>query len=145
VNGIVRQIPPYQTIIPAVERSRRPRAVSWLVGASLAIVVAAGGSVLMTRNPSSIQSIAVAVDSPAALPQTVVIAGPESVASVSEPARRSSAPAHTYAFALATDVDGLSDGNLVQLMSDMKNFDGLPASDPEPMMPVDSVENIGQD
>lgn len=52
IDRIVRQIPPYQTIVPKVERPARPRFVSWLVAASLAVVIAGGGSVLMMQGPS---------------------------------------------------------------------------------------------
>src|SRR3954469_2484072 len=45
-NRIAQQIPPYRRIEPAFERPVRPRFVSWLVAAALAIVVAGGGSVL---------------------------------------------------------------------------------------------------
>ncbi|MEA2765992.1 MAG: hypothetical protein QOK07_2396, partial [Gemmatimonadaceae bacterium] len=47
-------------------------------------------------------------------------------------------PSHTHALALAADVDGLSDGNLVQLMNDMNRFDALPATESDPVISVDS-------
>jgi hypothetical protein len=47
-------------------------------------------------------------------------------------------PLHTHALAVAADVDGLSDGNLVQLMSDMNRFDALPATESDPVISVDS-------
>ena len=43
-----------------------------------------------------------------------------------------------HALALAANVDDLSDGNLVQLMDDMSRFDALPASEPDPVIAVDS-------
>ena len=52
VDRVVRQIPPYRTIIPATERPARTRVVSWLVAASLAVVVLGGGSVLLQSNGS---------------------------------------------------------------------------------------------
>src|SRR6476619_6487408 len=48
-NRVVEQIPPYRRIEPAFERPARPRVVSWLVAAALLVMVAGGGSVLMTR------------------------------------------------------------------------------------------------
>ena len=39
VDRVVRQIPPYRTILPVTERPVRTRAVSWLVAATMAIVV----------------------------------------------------------------------------------------------------------
>src|SRR5882672_3180351 len=50
VDRVVRQIPPYATIVPGVEQpARGPRLVTWLVAASLALAVVGGGSVLVTR------------------------------------------------------------------------------------------------
>jgi hypothetical protein len=51
---------------------------------------------------------------------------------------------HPHALALAADVDGLSDGSLVQLMNEMNRFDGLPASEPDPVISVDSGTNLEQ-
>src|SRR5712671_5589995 len=50
VDRVVRQIPPYTTIVPAIEQpARAPRLVTWLVAASLTLAVVGGGSVLVTR------------------------------------------------------------------------------------------------
>src|SRR5712671_663691 len=49
VDQVVRRIPPYRTIVPAVELPARPRHVSWLVAASLVVAVVGVGSVLVTR------------------------------------------------------------------------------------------------
>src|ERR1700720_3922913 len=38
VDRVVRQIPPYGTIVPAIKRPASTRVVSWLVAASLALV-----------------------------------------------------------------------------------------------------------
>jgi hypothetical protein len=43
---------------------------------------------------------------------------------------------------LSTDVDNLSDGNLVQLMNEMDRFDALPAAEPEPVISVDSGDSL---
>jgi putative zinc finger protein len=118
VDRVVGRILPYQTIIPATERPARTRVVSWLVAATLAIVVAGGGSLLLMQPKSGAR--AVAVDAP--------VSG-----------------VHTYALALAADVDGLSDGSLVQLMDEMNHFDALPVSEPDPVISVDSATNVEQD
>lgn len=115
VDKVVRQIPPYQRIVPAAELpAARSRVVSWLVAASLAISVVGVGSLLVAR-----QDVAVA--------PVVVVA--------------SRAPA----LALPADVDGLSDGSLVQLMNEMNRFDALPATELDPLIPVDTGDNIEQD
>ena len=49
VHRVVRQIPPYRTIVPTRRLPARSRAVAWLVVASLALVVAGGGSVLLQQ------------------------------------------------------------------------------------------------
>ena len=120
IDRIVRQIPPYQTIAPEVERPARPRLVSWLVAASLAVVIAGGGSVLMMQGPSL---------------------APRSVATTPVPAGAT----HTHLLALAAGVEGLSDGILVQLMDEMDRFDALPAAEPEPILSVDNVDDIYQE
>lgn len=115
VDKVVRQIPPYRRIVPAAELPARPRLVSWLVAASLAITVVGVGSLLVTQQDVVVAPTAVAV------------------------AMR--APA----LALPPDVDGLSDGSLMQLMNEMNRFDGLPATEPDPLIPVDTGDNIEQD
>jgi anti-sigma factor RsiW len=47
--------------------------------------------------------------------------------------------------ALASGVEDLSDGVLVQLMNEMNGFDALPAADPEPVFAVDTTDAFGQD
>ena len=49
VDQVVRQIPPYQKIVPAVERPATTRVVSWLVAATMAIAVVGGGSLVLAR------------------------------------------------------------------------------------------------
>ncbi len=152
VDRVVRQIPPYRTIVPATERPALPaterpartRVVSWLVAASLVLVVAAGGSILFQSNgapnPSSL--------TPRQLPTTVAKA-PEAATpdrSGLAVAPKSVEPTivapHTHALALAADADGLSDGSLVQLMNDMDSFDALPASEADPVISVDSGDSL---
>jgi len=140
VDRVVRQIPPYRTIVPAVELPARPRLVSWLVAASLAIAVIGVGSQLVTRQvvtkaPAAVtttQAAAQRATEPAPVGSTTQepVTSPNAMVSTSQP--------HTHALALAADVDGLSDGNLVQLMNDMNRFDALPASEPDPVISVDS-------
>ena len=51
----------------------------------------------------------------------------------------------TAAIALASGVEELSDGGLVQLMTEMNDFDALPATEPEPVLAVDSTDGFNQD
>src|ERR1700730_9775178 len=53
VDRVVRQIPPYRTIVPATERPAGARVVSWLVAASLLLVVVGGGSGLIIQSRGS--------------------------------------------------------------------------------------------
>jgi hypothetical protein len=140
VDRVVRQIPPYRTIVPAVEQPARTRRVSWLVAATVAIVIVGGGSLVLMRDnvtPGStaglrpepsvpIPSQTTPVDSVTRPPFTF----PSAVVATTEP--------HTPALALAANVDGLSDGDLAQLMDEMNRFDALPASEPEAVISVDS-------
>ena len=142
-NRVAAHIPPYHPIEPAFERPARPRVVSWLVAASLALVVAGGGSVLMTRGPSQLTPRAVAITAPQ--PSAPAIA-----ANVDTPVRVPAASSvnavgSENSIAVATDVAALTDGGLQQLMSEMKGFDGLPATEPEPVIAVDSADVAAQD
>jgi predicted anti-sigma-YlaC factor YlaD len=47
VDRVVRQIPPYRAIVPAVEAPARTRVASWLVAATLALFIVGGGSMLV--------------------------------------------------------------------------------------------------
>ena len=147
VDRVVRQIPPYRTIVPVTERPVRTRAVSWLVAATMAIVVIGGGSLVLMKPkvgndpravastqpppPTSAESTLVnsRIPAPGATGRTAVV----------------SAPPHPRALALAANVDDLSDGDLVQLMNDMNRFDALPASEPDPVISVDSGTSLDQD
>lgn len=114
VGQIVSRIPPYAPI-PAIRAPARSRVTTWLVAATAAVLVVGGGSLLL--NGTSEPQKAVAVVGPAAV-----------------------APAHT--FALAADVASLSDGDLVQLMNEMDDFDALPAVEPDPVISVDSMDSL---
>jgi anti-sigma factor RsiW len=143
VDRVVRQIPPYRVIVPAAQVPARSRAVSWLVAASLAVVVLGGGSLLMIQQKPSPKPIAV-VDHPT--PPTP--APNRGVTSRTTPSVGSRQPAvgqqHTHALALATGVDSLSDSNLRQLMSDMNSFDALPTTEPEPVLSVDNGDSLDE-
>lgn len=127
VDRVVRQIPPYRTIVPPVLVPARSRRMSWLVAATLAIAIVGGGSLVVMRDNVPSDSTAVVTlrrsTEMATQPATVVAKTPESV---------------TPALALAGDVDGLSDGDLALLMDEMTRFDALPASEPDPVISVDS-------
>jgi hypothetical protein len=140
VDQVVRRIPPYRTIVPTVELPARSPLVSWLVAASLAIAVVGVGSVLATRQNATSNPTSVAITAPSAkVPArpTAIAAKTPDAGAVSGMAAAARQP-HAHALALAADVDGLSDGNLVQLMNDMNRFDALPATEAEPVIAVDS-------
>ena len=144
VDGVVRQIPPYRTIVPAMERPVSTRVVSWLVAASLVLVVLGGGSVLMVQsrgsraaNPAGNAQVPNTI---AKNPEATKLNPSESIA-VSRPDAPVALP-HPHALALAADADGLSDGSLVQLMNDMDGFDALPGAEPDPVISVDSGDSL---
>ncbi|MDQ3674278.1 MAG: zf-HC2 domain-containing protein [Gemmatimonadota bacterium] len=60
VEGIVRQIPPYRIITPAVARPARSPVMRWLVAAAVAVVVVGGGSVVMRDEAASEQPVVTA-------------------------------------------------------------------------------------
>ncbi len=141
VEQVVRQIPPYRTIVPATERPASTRIVSWLVAASLAVVVIGGGSLVLTRQngPDVMREVAAtptpAVPKPA---ESTLVAPTKSQSNATGGSVVAAGTARPHALALAANVDDLSDGNLVQLMNDMSRFDALPASEPDPVISVDS-------
>jgi anti-sigma factor RsiW len=141
VDRVVRQIPPYRAIVPVKERPASTRAVSWLVAAALAVVVVAGGSLVLIRpNAGKVQSPVASTQLPqASTPKapTPAVSGIQSVAPSAKTAVATTG-ARPRALALAANVDDLSDGDLVQLMNDMSRFDALPASEPDPVIAVDS-------
>jgi len=145
VDQVVRQIPPYQKIVPVVERPATTRVVSWLVAATMAIAVIGGGSLVLARRDVApavvIEDPKVSIPSPDA-PQPTTVAGP---ALQPEPTTVAAAAPHTHALALAADVGGLSDGNLEQLMTEMAQFDAMPATEADPVISVDTSYNLDQD
>jgi anti-sigma factor RsiW len=145
VDRVVRQIPPYRTIVPAAQTPARSRVVSWLVAASFVVVVLGGGSLLMiqTKPPSA----PVATVDRSALPRSpsTQTDKPGSVPSIIAPNGSSiSSKPTTHALVLAAGVDGLSDNSLRQLMNDMNSFDALPASEPGPVISVDAGDSLDQ-
>jgi anti-sigma factor RsiW len=148
VDRVVRQIPPYQTIVPVTERPVRTRAVSWLVAATMAIVVIGGGSLVLMK-PKVVndpRAVASTERPPAPNPAESTAASSRiPAAGATGRAAVVSAPPHPRALALAANVDDLSDGDLRQLMNDMNRFDALPASEPEPVISVDSGTSLEQD
>ena len=134
VDRIVRQIPPYKSIAPVAQAPARTRIVSWLVAASLLVVAAGGGSLLMVQQKSPATRVA-----ERSLPAVSVTVPETSVAMAPAPVAQ---PAH--ALTIAAGVDGLSDGDLRQLMNDMDSFDALPSAEPEPVIPVDGSDNLNQ-
>lgn len=144
VDRVVRQIPPYRTIVPAAERPARTRVVSWLVAASLGLVVVAGGSILFQSNgaPTRNSPRDGKVSPPVATTPVPTKPSPAESVVASRPVEPTSAAPHTHALALAPDADGLSDGSLVQLMNDMDKFDALPASEADPVISVDSGDSL---
>lgn len=116
VDRIVRQIAPYRIITPVEKRPAASRTVGWLVATSLALVIAVGGSLLTGRTDF-----------------------------VKAPSRVVSAPQATASLALASGVEDLSDRGLEQLISELNEFDALPATDLEPIFDVDTTAALGQD
>jgi hypothetical protein len=90
--------------------------MSWLVAATLAIAIVGGGSVVVMREDAPSGSTAVLATQP-----------------------------QMPALALTADVDGLSDGDLAQLMDEMNRFDALPASEPDPVISVDNGNTSEQE
>jgi anti-sigma factor RsiW len=139
VDRVVRQIPPYRAIVPVTERPASTRMVSWLVAAALAVVVVGGGSlVLMRPNAGSVQSPVASTQLPPTPAESMSVASGARNGGTSLNTAVVTAPARPRALALAANVDDLSDGDLVQLMNDMSRFDALPASEPDPVVSVDS-------
>jgi len=140
VDRVVRQIPPYRAIVPAAQTPARSRVVSWLVAASLAVVVLGGGSLLMIQQKPLPLSVVDGPDQrgPAPRPQPTkrVHTAGQRPPVVLEP--------RPHALAMATGVDGLSDNNLRQLMNDMDSFDALPTTEPEPVISVDNGDGLDQ-
>jgi predicted anti-sigma-YlaC factor YlaD len=140
VDQVVRRIPPYSRIVPAVEAPARSRLRSWLVAATVAIAIVGVGSMVVTRQGVTTAPTSVATTLPSAtIPaQSTPVVSKTPASGASSAVAVGTQPSHTHALAVAADVDGLTDGNLVQLMSDMNRFDALPATESDPVISVDS-------
>lgn len=143
VDRVVRKIPPYRVIVPAAQVPARSRVVSWLVAASLAVVVLGGGSLLMIQQKPMVRSVARYDGGPdqRRVAPRLPLTKPGNTAGQKPPAVLESRP---HALAMATGVDGLSDNNLRQLMNDMDSFDALPTTEPEPVISVDNGDGLDQ-
>ena len=139
-DRVARQIPPYGIMVPAREQPARTKMVQWLVAAGLLIAVVGGGSLVMSKQTRTSTGAAVTgiAANVAKSPSIVTDTPPVAPASTNEGA----VPSHSHALALGSNVDDLSDGNLVQLMTDMDQFDALPAAEPEPVISVDSGDSL---
>jgi hypothetical protein len=140
VNRVVGHIAPYARIVPEVEAPTRSRLVSWLVAASFLVVIAGGGSLLMVQQKDAVAPYpTIAPPSTADVTPALIVdpaAGTTEVASADQPV--------THTLALGTGVETLTDNDLRQLMTDMDDFDALPAAEPEPVMNVDNGETSDQ-
>jgi hypothetical protein len=141
VDKIVRQIPPYKGVAPVAQVPARSRVVSWLVAASMLVVIAGGGSLLMVQQKAGTRVPSTAV--PVERVETPLAPGSvNSTATNANIVAPSEQP--THALALAAGVDGLSDGDLRQLMNDMDSFDALPSAEPEPVISLDAGDTSEQ-
>jgi anti-sigma factor RsiW len=139
VDRVVRQIPPYERIVPPVEVPARSRRLSWAVAATLAVVILGGGSlVVLQRDPAPVPAVGSDAQLPVLLPTQVPPAGSRTPEQASIPSATVGTPAQLPMLALAGDVAELSDVDLAQLMDEMSGFDALPTSEPEPVIAVDS-------
>jgi len=129
VQRVMRQIPPYRAIVPGVQAPARSRVTQWLVAAGFIIALVGGGSLLMSK-----QDKATATNQQVA---GVAADGPRQFDSAA-PGSRATEVAPSLAF--AGSIDDLSDSSLVQLMTDMSQFDALPATEPEPVFAMDGGE-----
>lgn len=114
--------------IPA-ERPRRTTRM-WQMLAAVA-VVAVLAVTLMSRSSQEVRGPAVSPSRVAAAPTTV--ASPAAlITRTDSPASNAVATARkARELQVAVGLDGLSDGNLAQLASDLGGLDGLPSPDPE--------------
>jgi predicted anti-sigma-YlaC factor YlaD len=115
VESIVRHLPPYGITVPAPTERRVRTPVMRWLVAAGFALVAFGAG-----------SVFVNQDKPAT--QTAVGVVPDG-----------------EALTLASGLDGLSDGELVQLMNEMDAFDALPASEPEAVFAVEGSTPTDQD
>jgi anti-sigma factor RsiW len=143
-GSIVRQIPPYRMIVPVVQQPKRTRMVSWLVAAGFALAVVGGGTWMASNQSPASTSVARSSAPVISSPARVVATTRDSIVGMPGHAEvvLTSGSTPTLALASSADLASLSDGDLVQLMDDMDNFDALPAAEPEPVIAVDAGDSI---
>ncbi|MGH7602799.1 MAG: anti-sigma factor family protein [Gemmatimonadaceae bacterium] len=137
VDRVVGHIAPYRAIVPVSRAPARSRVVSWVVAACMLVVAAGGGSLLMIQQNAS--GVRVPTINQSAPQNIAVNPSPETPTNDAP-----TATASTHALALATGVEDLSDNDLRQLMTDMNSFDALPSAEPEPVISVESGDNLTQ-
>jgi len=140
VDRVVRQIPPYRMIVPGVEQPARTKLVTWLVAAGLVVALVGGGSLVISKQQTPATSTVGRTQPESA--DVNVAAKPGNDSTPTPAPKTQPAPANPRGLALASDIDGLSDRNLAQLMDDMDQFDALPAAEPEPVIAVDSGDSL---
>jgi hypothetical protein len=139
VGQVVRRIPPYRTIVPGVQKPARTKIVQWLVAAGLLVVAVGGGSLVISNQFRTAAAPAMSTGNGAETQPPAISVSP---VVVPKQTPLEASPTRTHALALATNLDDLSDGSLVQLMNDMDRFDALPAAEPEPVIAVDSGDTL---
>jgi hypothetical protein len=142
-DRVVRQIVPYKMPLPTAPARVRSRVVSWLVAASMLIVLAGGGSLLLApRSPVARIARGPAAEQgpPVGSTKVPVATSPSDYRATTVASAEPSADA----VAIAAGVDGLSDGDLRQLMDEMNGFDALPATEAEPVISVDGIDLLDQ-
>jgi anti-sigma factor RsiW len=144
VDRVVRQIPPYRAIVPGTRVPAGSRLVSWLVAASLVVVVLGGGSLLMIQKRPTLAPAATAGNSRLPAGGSAQTKPVDAAPIVAPSGTDISAKPAAHALALATSVDALSDNSLRQLMNDMNGFDALPVTEPGPAISVDSSDSLDQ-
>ena len=143
VEGVVRHIPPYRTILPAVEKPARTKMVQWLVAAAALVAVVGGGSVIVGNQLRNASRPVAVVEPESSKGRTLTPTAPNKASPAPTPtATAVASQPQPQVLALSTDLDDLSDGNLVQLMNEMDQFDALPAVEPEPVIAVDSGDSL---
>jgi len=115
VESIVRQLPPYGIAIPAPVERRVRTPITRWLAAAGFALVAFGAG-----------SVVMNQDEPVTRTAAVGIPGGTGLS-------------------LASGLDGLSDGELVQLMNEMNGFDALPASEIEAVFAVDASTPTEED
>jgi hypothetical protein len=115
VESIVRQLPPYGIALPTPVERRVRTPIMRWLVAAGFALVAFGTGSVLMKQSEP----------------------PRETVSVSVPG--------SGGLAMASGLDGLSDGELVQLMNEMSSFDALPPTEPEAVFAVDASASTDQD